>query len=319
MSSAISGTNTKIATSVDSLTAMAALPTSDQESGDQAYLHNTSNEAVFILVKTPLPAIVLAQLPAGFGVASNDGVSHWLESDFYYAHLATINGVGVFSLTIQLMQQAFKARNIVSINVDPAAYAVASATGNDFVAGGNIAGDTILLTNNTIATQDGPWVVGPVDGGGNAPLSRPNWWLGGLPFFAGTEISVFAGTKFAGSTWKVFATGVVDAVNPDIWPAVCKGTGILGSSVAGEYIVGSAGAGQTDKLYLRSAESILLITRGATNNAALTVEYKADPATFTLGRPATSAATIIASLANATGTVNVADTSGITWEAVNFS
>lgn len=101
-----------------------------------------------------------------------------------------------------------QARNVVTANVPTlTAFTVASAALNDNVAGGNVAGDYVLLVAQTTASQNGLYKVGTV-ATGTAPLTLAEDWATGQ-VFEGREIKITAGTLFGRSTWAVDTVGAI--------------------------------------------------------------------------------------------------------------
>lgn len=102
-----------------------------------------------------------------------------------------------------------RVRNIVVSNVASlTAYTVTSATLNDNVSGGNVAGDRIGLFNQTTGTEDGIYVVGTVTGS-TAPLTRATDWALATVQPAGTEIAVDEGTIFGKRKWFASLVGAI--------------------------------------------------------------------------------------------------------------
>jgi hypothetical protein len=116
---------------------------------------------------------------------------------------------------------AFRARNVVTINVASlAAFTVADSGGsNDGIT--NVAGDIVVLAKQTTATQNGPYVVGAVATGA-APLTRPAWFTTGATINSGTVIEMGGeGTLFGNTKWKSMvsaSTFVVDTTDGKFYP-----------------------------------------------------------------------------------------------------
>lgn len=207
--------------------------------------------------------------------------------------------------------QIQKVRNVVITNVaNLAAYTVAGAANDDIT---NIAGDTILLINQTVAAQNGPYIVGAVVGG-LAPLTRPAWWTGtkdiGLTLF-----TILAGTSYAGSVWNSMTatmggTFVVDADSPNLYPySVTLPARLVDGVVA------------LTAPYLSSDRSAILISRtyaGFTTHPPLpsityTTMYDSDTSTNVVGPQGT----VNIKACNDDGTVNPCDISGLTITVIN--
>ncbi len=197
----------------------------------------------------------------------------------------------------------YKARGVVYSNVaDLTAFTV--ATNTDGIT--YVAGDIVLLANQTTAAQNGPYVVGTV--ATTAPLTRPIWWATGAAIPLGQIIDIYGGgTLFGNSQWKVTKTsaGVVGTDDPAFYPKLVKATVQLSS---GSYALGSA-----EGLYLLSlTTSIVQATRQTANGTlTLTTHYYCPSASSgrVTGTSGTAVVTVKASVA--AGTVNTADTSFI--------
>jgi hypothetical protein len=178
----------------------------------------------------------------------------------------------------------FKARGVVYANVSAlATFTVASNDGITYVAG-----DIVLLTAQTTAKQNGPYVVGTV-ASTTAPLTRPDWWVTGAPISPGQVINVGGeGTIFGGSEWKTMCAKakVVDTDDPTFYPRVCKGTVTIASGI---HALGSA-----EGLFLFSTTtSPIMLTRNKFNSGSTTtVGYQVAVADRTAGVSGTAAATI---------------------------
>jgi hypothetical protein len=202
---------------------------------------------------------------------------------------------------------AFKARGVVFANV--AALATFTVAANDGITYAK--GDVVLLTAQTTAAQNGPYVVGTV-GGGTAPLTRPAWWNAGAPIVQGTTIQVGTdGTIFGGSEWKALCaqSKVVDTDDPVFYPRVCKGTVTLAA--------GTITLGSTQGLFLKSTTaSAVMITRNTKGAGTTAVEYYAPVANRTAGVSGTAAVVINAAVA--AGTIDNTDTSSVDFLVTNW-
>lgn len=68
-----------------------------------------------------------------------------------------------------------------------------------------VAGDTVLLTAQSTASQNGPWTVQ------SSTWTRPTWYpaAGTAQAFYGAQISALLGTLRAGSVWYIATTGAI--------------------------------------------------------------------------------------------------------------
>lgn len=140
---------------------------------------------------------------------STDQVAVWLGASNAYQNI--LGG----ELTM------YRARAVVTANVASLA-AFAGVTGGTPVDGVScVQGDIVLLTAQTTASQNGPYVVGAVSSG-TAALTRPLWWATASVQPSGFMISVGGeGTHFKNSTWKALTanrTFVVDTTDPQFYP-----------------------------------------------------------------------------------------------------
>lgn len=201
---------------------------------------------------------------------------------------------------------AFKARGAAFTNHSLTAFTV--ATNTDGIT--YVAGDVVLLTAQTTAAENGPYVVGTV--ATTAPLTRPDWWVAGSAIAQGQVIQVGGeGTIFGGSEWKALCakSKIVGTDDPVFYPRVCKGTVTL---VAGTITLGS-----TQGLFLKSTTaSSILITPNTANTTTSTVTYGAAVASRTAGVSGTAAAVLQARVA--AGTINVADISTLDFLVTNW-
>ncbi len=176
-----------------------------------------------------------------------------------------------------------------------------------------VAGDRVLLANQTTAAQNGIYVVGTVDGVAHtAPLTRAADMAATAAILNGRVIQVSEGTLFAGSAWKAMCTGakVVATDDPVFYPQNCRGTLTLAS---GTYTLGA-----TEGLFLLSAtrSSINATLNTAGGTVTSTVGLRAAVASRTIGKSGTAAAIILAIVA--AGTVNAADNSTVDWLVTNW-
>ena len=106
----------------------------------------------------------------------------------------------------------FRARNVIMTNVsDLTAYTVAASEQNDNVLG--VAGDVVLLTAQSTAAQNGPYVIGTV-AAGVAPLTRVVLAASETFLASQYKAQIAAGTLYAGSEWKNAAAGTTATDDP---------------------------------------------------------------------------------------------------------
>lgn len=203
-------------------------------------------------------------------------------------------------------QSTFRARGVTFTNHSLTAFTV--ATNTDGIT--YVAGDIVLLANQTTAAQNGLYVVGTV--ATTAPLTRLATLPTGATYQNGTTVEISEGTIYAGSTWKAMCTGakVVGTDDPLFYPRVCKGTLTLAS---GTYTLGSA-----EGLYLFSTtkSSVQLTLNTAGGTVTSTVGLRAAVASRTAGKSGTGA--VIALAIVAAGTINSADNSTVDYLIMNW-
>jgi len=202
---------------------------------------------------------------------------------------------------------AFRARNVVTVNVASlAAYTVA---GNDGVT--NVAGDIVLLSAQSTAAQNGPYVVGTV-GGGTAPLTRPAWYAAASTQVLSLSIAVGSeGTVFKNTTWRTMLSGttfVVDTTDPKWYPQIVSGTTAL---VAGTFTIST--------VPVFSAKTQVCLTRSIANTSTGTTGgYHATVGGadgITPGVIGTAAVVVQATVA--AGTISASDISTLHWTIIN--
>lgn len=203
---------------------------------------------------------------------------------------------------------AFRARGVVTANVASlAAFAVGTNTdGITFVAG-----DVVILTAQTTAAQNGPYVVGTV-GGGNAPLVRPDWFPSGSTQKTGLKIQVGGeGTVFKNTTWRAMLAAdsfVVDTTDGKFYPENVSGKTAL---VAGTFTIST--------VPVFSANSQIVLTRAVANTStATTGGYHATNGGADGITPGViGTASVIVQATVAAGTINNADISTLHWTVIN--
>ncbi len=200
------------------------------------------------------------------------------------------------------------ARGVVFADVaDLAAFTVASNDGLTYVAG-----EIVLLANQTTAAQCGLYVVGTVTAT-TAPLTRHPDFAAGQVVPNGMTVEVAEGTIWVGSTWKATATGtcVIATTDPAFYPKQCKGILTLAS---GTYTLGA-----TEGLFLRSATLSNLQASMNTPGGTLTLTtggYGFNSAGLTPGKSGTGAAICIARVV--AGTIDTANNSTVNWLCTNW-
>ena len=203
---------------------------------------------------------------------------------------------------------AFTARNIAAAG-NVASLAAFTVAGNDGVT--NVAGDVVVLAEQTTVGENGPYVVGTV-GGGTAPLTRPAWWSTGAVLPAGTEIKIGGeGTVFKNTNWKAMPaaeTFIVGTDNPLLWPKQVSG---LTALVAGTFTIST--------VPVKSTSSAVHLSRAVANTSAATdggYHPTSGGATgITAGIRGTAAVIVQATVL--AGTINNADISTLHWTIIN--
>lgn len=210
----------------------------------------------------------------------------------------------------------YKARSVGTANhslVSFVGVTGGSSTNTDGVLA--VAGDIVLLTAQTAAAENGPYVVGTVTAG-TAPLTRPFWFETASTQSSGFAISVGGeGTIYKNTLWKACvaaSTFVVGTTDGKFYPLSVTFSAAL---VAGTLTAGAgATAGAPANLPVFSANSSLSITRKTANTTAATVMYALNGAP-TPGVPGTGAISAMATVA--AGTINVADISTMLCTLIN--
>jgi hypothetical protein len=88
-----------------------------------------------------------------------------------------------------------------------------------------VAGDIVVLCGQSIAAQNGPYVVGAVST--TAPLTRPSWFAAAAAITQGMTIELSGeGTVYGGATLKAMCAKAqtVDANDPKFFPSRIKGS-----------------------------------------------------------------------------------------------
>lgn len=206
------------------------------------------------------------------------------------------------------------ARGVVTANVASLAAFTGVTGGSAFDTGVTcVAGDVVLLVNQTTPAQNGVYIVGTV-AAGTAPLTRHPEFAAALPIELGTVIQVGAeGTLYGGSMWKAMTTGVKiwGTDDPNFYPKTCQGTVTLGGNPSIKAV------GSTQGLWLFS--TTLCSVHVTLNTAAGTLGtwgYAAPVVNRTAGKVGTAAMTI-ASIVDA-GTGATADTSTVDFLVTNW-
>ena len=202
----------------------------------------------------------------------------------------------------------FRARNIAAAG-NVASLAAFTVAGNDGVT--NVAGDVVILPDQTTAAQNGPYVVGVV-AAGVAPLTRPSWWSTGAVFKSGITIAVGGeGTVFKNTAWKAMVAAdsfTVGTDDPKLYPTRVSGKTAL---VAGTFTIST--------VPIFSANSAIHLERAVANTSTATTggyhPTSGGADGITPGIRGTAAAIIQACVA--AGTLNNADISTLHWTIDN--
>jgi hypothetical protein len=202
----------------------------------------------------------------------------------------------------------FTARNVAAAG-NVASLAAFTVAGNDGVT--NVAGDVVVLLEQTTAAACGPYVVGTV-ASGSAPLVRPDWWPTGATLPAGIELKLGGeGTVFKSCNLKAMLAAknfVVGTTDPELYPERVEVEAVL---VAGTVTLSS--------IPVLSLNTQVLCSRKAANTStATTGGYHATVAGangLTAGKRGTGSIVIQATVA--AGTINVADVSTLHVTVIN--
>jgi hypothetical protein len=203
---------------------------------------------------------------------------------------------------------AFRARNVAAAG-NVASLAAFTVAGNDGVT--NVAGDIVVLLEQTTTAQNGPYVVGTVAAGA-APLTRPDWWATGSTLYSGTKIRLGGeGTVFKNADLRAFVAAdsfVVGTTDPKLYPESVSGATALASGTFTISTVPIFGANSTVHLERKATGGTVTSTIGyhPTTGGATGI---------TAGVRGTAAAIIEAAVA--AGTINTADTSTLHWTVIN--
>lgn len=224
------------------------------------------------------------------------------------AATATVNGFMTAAQKNKLDQSipVYTARGVAIADIPDLAAFVVSNNGITYVAG-----DIILLANQTTAAQCGLYLVGTVSG--TAPLTRIVAAPAAAAWIKGSVVHVgYEGTLFPGSTWKCTATGspIIGTNDPLFYPQTVKGTFTLAS--------GTYSLGVTEGLFLKSTttSSVVCTLNTAGGTVTLTVGLRAASASRTAGKSGTGVVTVIAIVA--AGTINTADNSTVDYCITNW-
>ncbi len=215
-----------------------------------------------------------------------------------------------------VVQQVRAARGVVFSNIaDLAAFTVTGDAYDDGLT--YVAGDVVLLVNQTTTTQDGPYVVGTV-ASTTAPLTRPSWWAAASVQPAGVVFEIAAGTAFGRSTWKAtLVTAItVGTSSPAFYPRTYKQTVTLAS---GTYTIGFGSTATPDEplFLLSTTESMVNITRDTAGGTLTgTVMYVA-PVTNRVAGKAGTAVVVVRSAIEA-GTIQNQDNSTLSVLITNW-
>lgn len=166
-----------------------------------------------------------------------------------------------------------------------------------------VAGDRILLANQTTGSQNGIYVVGTV-AAGVAPLTRSFDMAAGSLIIAGSIVPVVAGTLFAETDWRATVTTDAGSGDPAHYPvAVALQTAL----VAGEKTISG--------IPLASNYAIVASRALVGGTVTATVQYVTG---ITATTPGKSGPDFTLNAAIDAGTVNAADTSTLAVIVRNF-
>lgn len=238
-------------------------------------------------------------------VLAGDGIRPFFIGETYEsdATFGVVPRVNDMRALLGVSTGAIKVRAIVTANVaNLAAFNVSTNTDGVTLVGGDI----VLLSAQTTAAQNGPYVVGTVSMG-TAALTRPVWFAASAVIQSGFRLEVGGeGTVFKNTTWKAFAatsTFTVGTNDPRFYPLSVSGSNAL---VGGVYTIST--------VPIFSTKTNVLVTRTAASGTNQTTEYVLNGAP-TAGVIGTGSAQIMA--AKADGTLHNGDTSTVTWTVIN--
>lgn len=238
-------------------------------------------------------------------VLAGDGIRPFFIGETYEsdATFGVVPRVNDMRALLGVSTGAIKVRAISTANVaNLAAFNVSTNTDGVTLVGGDI----VLLTAQTTAAQNGPYVVGTVSMG-TAALTRPVWFATSAVIQSGFRLEVGGeGTVFKNTTWKSFAatnTITVGTNDPKFYPLVVSGSGAL---VGGVLTISTVPIFST-----KTNVNVRRTAPAGTNN---TVEYVMNGAP-TPGVIGTGSITIWAS--TNVGALHAGDTSTITWTVFN--
>lgn len=172
-----------------------------------------------------------------------------------------------------------------------------------------VANDVVVMPPGVAvaAAEAGPWVVTAAgSAGAKFVLTRPTWWAHAASIAAGSIVDVAAGTTFAGTRWKVFATAAitVGTTDPSFYP---ERVSVAATLVGGHKAITS--------VPIRSATlTNYILTRKTADTCTLTTGGY-HPLSITAGGLGTATVDITACVA--AGTINVADISVMIVTIVN--
>ena len=199
---------------------------------------------------------------------------------------------------------ANRARNVAAAG-NVAALTAFTVAGNDGLT--NIAGDVVLLLEQTTAADRGPYVVGVVTAG-VAPLTRPDWWPTGATLVSGAKIRVGGeGNVFKNVDFRAFVvadTFVVGTTDPKLYPEEVSGATAL---VGGTFTIST--------VPIFGPNSTVHLERKIANTCTLTVggyHPTTGGATGITSGVRGTAACIVEACVGA-GTISIADVSTLHW------
>jgi hypothetical protein len=227
-------------------------------------------------------------------------IGETFESDAIYGVVPRVN---VMRALAGVAAGATKVRAVSTANVaNLAAFNVSTNTDGVTL----IAGDIVLLSAQTTAAQNGPYVVGTV-AAGVAPLTRPTWFATGASIQSGFKLEVGGeGTVFKNTTWKAFVASsnfTVGTTDGKFYPLSVSGSVAL---VAGTTTIST--------VPIFSTKTNVNVRRTAPVSTTNTHEYvlNGNPTPGAIG---TGSVTIWAAQAN--GTLQNSDASTVNWTIIN--
>ncbi len=227
-----------------------------------------------------------------------DSSGVWVETD---GELATL------ILDELIKAPVRRARGVVFNNVaDLTAFAVSGNAYDDGLT--YVAGDRVLLANQTTAAQNGIYVVGTV--ATTAPLTRASDMPSAAVLPNGSIIEVSEGTVFKLTSWKSTSTtaggAVIGTNDPAFYPRNYKQTVTLAS---GTYTIGFGSTATPDEPLFLLAGAVVTLSRDTHAGTLGTDDYEAPSASRVTGTPGT--AVVVVNSINDNGGTGSSDSSTV--------